>query len=88
MEKESIRKYIKNNAGYYFRAMYYAVIGHLLLLTSAIYERGTTEFSRYLIPRISQAGEMIESIFASVLVLLAGWLIINYLFSADEEDRT
>ena len=88
MRRELIRKYIRNNAGYYFSALYLFVMGHLLLLTSAIYERGTTELSRYLIPKISQTGEMIESVFASVTVLFAGWLIINSLFAADKEKQT
>lgn len=87
MEIEKMRKYIERNAGGVFKALYFFVIGHLLLLTSAIYEHGQTEFSRSLVPKTYMIQEMIDSVVAAMLVLTAGWLFITYLIEKEKAKK-
>lgn len=54
----------------YWKLFYYILLGHLLLLTSAVYENGSTDFSKKLVPDMSLVPEMIESLLASITVLV------------------
>ncbi len=74
MKKASI--YIRKKADRLFRAMFLGVTGHLLLLTSAICEKGETELSKTLIPSVSQIDGMIEAIVAAAVVLIVGRAVL------------
>ncbi len=54
----------------YIKLLYYILLGHLLLLISAVYEKGSTDFSKRLIPNTFQVPEMIEALLAAVTVLV------------------
>ena len=77
-------KDIKNALPTVFRAMYFYITGHLLLLISAISERGETELSRILIPKPYQTGEMIETVICAMTVLCAGWLLMTYIIEKEK----
>ncbi len=61
----------------YWKLMYFILLGHLLLLTSAVYENGGSEFSRRLVPRMSQVPKMLESLLASLAVLTV-WAFVYF----------
>lgn len=80
---ERISKYIRKNADRIFRALFLALTGHLLLLTAAICERGTTELSRALLPDLYLAGESVEAVVVSFVILFFGKTVLSLLFSKD-----
>lgn len=61
----------------FWKLLYYILLGHLLLLTSAVYENGTTEFSKKLIPDMSLVPAMLEALLASMTILVI-WAFLYY----------
>lgn len=62
-----------------WRLMYFVLLGHLLLLTSAVYERGETEFSRLLVPEYHMVPQMLEALLASMTVLVVWAFLYCYI---------
>ncbi len=54
----------------------YIVLAEALLILSAVAEGGTTEWSRLLVPRMSDVPEMMEHILAAAVITVAGVLYV------------
>ncbi len=58
---------------------YFAVLFASLLLLSAVAEHGTTELSRFLVPKSADVPRMIESIAAGMTAAVAGGTALAYI---------
>ena len=70
---------MKNKYVQCWKLMYFVLLGHLLLLTSAVFEKGSTCFSRCLVPRLSEVPEMLEAFLASMTVLVVWAIVFCYI---------
>lgn len=84
MKNKSVAAIMKKYVPYFFKVLYFFIIGELLLLISAIAEKGETEFSCALLPDRFAAEEMIESIIAAALILFVGRMIFDLIFLSDD----
>lgn len=75
---------MKNKYVKWWKLMYFALLGHLLLLTSAVYEKGSTDFSNRLVPRLSDVPEMLEALLASMAVLILWAVVFCYIEIRDK----
>lgn len=63
----------------------YIVLAEALLLLSAVAEGGTTEWSRLLVPKMSDVPEMMEHILAAAVITVAGVLYVFALMIKNDE---
>lgn len=67
----------------FWKLMYFVLLGHLLILTSAVYERGKTPFSRLLVPRCYMVPQMLEALLASMMILVI-WAFLYFYINRDK----
>ncbi|MBE6562523.1 MAG: hypothetical protein E7660_02170 [Ruminococcaceae bacterium] len=77
---------MKNKYVKWWKLMYFFLLGHLLLLTSAVFENGSTDFSKKLVPRFSDVPEMLEALLASMAVLVL-WAVVFCYIERNEQNR-
>lgn len=63
----------------------YIVLAEALLLLSAVAEGGRTEWSRLLVPRMSDVPEMMEHVLAAAVITLAGVLYVSAVMIKNDE---
>lgn len=63
----------------------YIVLAEALLLLSAVAEGGGTEWSRLLVPRMSDVPEMMEHVLAAAVITLAGVLYVSAVMIKNDE---
>ena len=67
------------------RLAYLVLIFSALLLLSAVAERGGTEMSRILVPRMDEVPRMIESLVAGMTLTVAGGTAAAYIEKTERD---
>ena len=75
---------MKTNIGNIVKLAYFVVIFASLLLLSAVAERGETEMSRRLVPRMFEVPQMIEALIAGMTFAGAGGTAAAYIEKKNE----